>query len=110
MSRIVTKTACALLVAALPGVVLAQTSDRVSVCDRRAKQISGYEPGLIPPFKIGPFTAKISGSVAIGVSRSSGSGFEPSVPRGAGAGAREMRAIRAEQRYKQEYAACIAGR
>lgn len=98
----------AALVLALSGSAVAQGAAQADLCDAQARRVSGYEPGLIPPLRLGPVTLRVGGSVAVGVARSSGPGVTPPVPKGAGAGAREMRRIRAEQKYRTAYAACMA--
>lgn len=87
----------------------AQGSVQADICERQAREASGYWGGRIPDIKIGPFTAKIGGSVALGVSRSSGATSAVKVPRGAGAYAREQREAEREKVYKRHYARCIGG-
>lgn len=99
-------------IALVSGVMFGQPAmaqNQADICDRQARHASGYQGGRLPKFKIGPFTAQISGSVAVGVSRSSGNAG-PSVPKGAGAGAREMREINQEREYRRHYEACMFGR
>lgn len=86
----------------------AQTTAIDSRCDRIARAQSGYEGGRLPTVEAGPLSLRLSGSVALGVSRSSG-GAGVSVPAGAGEGARELRRTRAERAYHDAYAACVAG-
>lgn len=100
--------AAALMGVSLSGPVLAQSSVAGDLCDAQARKLSGYQPGLIPPVRLGPVTLRFGGSVAVGVSRSSGPGVTPAVPKGAGSGAREMRRIRAEEKYRSAYADCMA--
>ena len=98
-------SAAVAMMLALPAVAQTNTTD--DRCDRIARQQSGYDGGRLPGVKVGPFNLRVSGSVAIGVSRSSG-GAGVSVPAGAGEGAREMRRIRAEEDYREAYEACVA--
>ena len=103
------KTLCVLSVTA--GLILTQpvaAQVLTETCDRQARSASGYQGGRLPKFKIGPFTAQISGSVTIGAGRSSGPSG-PKVPRGAGAGARDLREIRQEKEYRRLYEECLSG-
>lgn len=92
--------------AAVPQAYAAGAND---ACEKRARQLSGYYGNRIPEFNVGPFTARISGSVAIGVSRSSG-GAQPHVPRGAGQAARDRREAEERRDYERILADCRLGR
>ena len=76
-------------------------------CDNRAREVSGYYGGRIPSFKIGPFTARVGGSVAIGVGRSSG-GASPASPPFAGSYSVERREAAKAERYERALADCMA--
>lgn len=108
MSIVRISALAAALVLGLSGAALAQGAAQADLCDAQARNVSGYQPGLIPPLRLGPVTLRMSGSVAVGAARSSGPGVTPPVPKGAGSGAREMRRIRAEQQYRSAYATCMS--
>lgn len=95
-------------VIAVPQMV--QADVQRDICERQAREASNYWGGRIPAIKIGPFTARIGGSVAIGASRSSGAPNAIAVPPGAGAYAREQREAAKAARYKDIYNRCISGR
>lgn len=106
--RVGIATLCAVLIG-LSGPAVAQGGVQADLCERQARNASGYWGGRIPEVKIGPFTAKIGGSVAIGASRSSGAPNAVKVPSGAGAYAREQREAEREKHYKRLYSRCMAG-
>lgn len=92
-----------------PAAVLRADVQR-DVCDRQAREASNFWGGRIPEFRIGPFTGRISGSVALGVSRSSGAPSNIAVPPGAGAYAREQREAAKAERYREIFDRCMARR
>ena len=100
-------TAAALLLVA-PGAVLAGSAQ--DLCDARARAATGYHGGRIPDVEVGPVTLRIGGSVAIGVSRSSGSPLANPAPRGAGAYAREQRQAAQAKDYRAALDSCLATR
>ena len=76
-------------------------------CDNRAREVSGYYGGRIPSFNIGPFTAQIGGSVAIGVGRSRGA-TSPASPPFAGSYSVEQREAAKAKKYERALADCMA--
>lgn len=92
----------------LPLASAAQTDQAArDLCERRAKSETGYSGSRLPEFKVGPFTAKISGSVAVGVSRSSGTSPRSKNPEG-GAYAREQFEEKRYQEYENALKRCLA--
>ena len=94
----------ALLIAA-PAVA----EEREDACRARAERLSGYSPGTLET-QVGNVTIRLSGSVALGASRSSGPTV-PSAAPSAGAAARERfeakRNSEKAKRYKQYFDQCM---
>ena len=106
-----------LFLAALVAAPVAQADVHRDICESQAREASNYWGGRIPELRIGPFTGRISGSVALGVSRSSGNrsaitmpGHAGTVPGQAGAYARERHEAEKSDRYKEIFDRCMAGR
>ena len=100
--------AVAVLAMAFPVASSAQIDQAArDLCERRAKAETGYSGTRLPEFKVGPFTAKISGSVAVGVSRSSGPTPRSKNPEG-GAYAREQFEEKRYQEYENALKRCLA--
>ena len=88
----------------------AAAEDREDACRARAERLSGYTPGALET-QVGNVTIRLSGSVALGASRSSGPAF-PSAPPFAGAAARERfeekRNRENAARYQQYFDQCMS--
>lgn len=88
----------------------AAAEDREDACRARAERLSGYTPSALET-QVGNVTIRLSGSVALGASRSSGPSL-PSAPPSAGAAARERfqakRNSENEARYKQYFDQCMS--
>lgn len=99
--------AVAALAMVLPLASAAQTDQAArDLCERRAKSETGYSGSRLPEFKVGPFTAKVSGSVAVGVSRSSGPTHRSKNE--GGAYAREQFEEKRYQEYENALKRCLA--
>ncbi len=110
MIRVVS-LACGLVAAGgMLAPLAAQSGPQADICERQARDASGFYGNRIPEFKIGPFTGKISGSIGIGVSRSSGTADTIRVPSGAGVYASEQRTGKREEEYQRVYQRCMATR
>lgn len=77
------------------------------LCERRAQSETGYSGTRLPEIKIGPFSAKVSGSVAVGVSRSSRAEPRSRNPEG-GAYAREQFEEKRYAEYENALKRCLA--
>jgi len=95
---------------ALVMVAPAAAGEREDACRARAERLSGYTPGALETH-VGNVTIRLSGSVALGVSRSSGPTVS-SAPPFAGAASRERydakRNSEKAQRYKQYFDQCMS--
>lgn len=94
---------------ATPDVAWADSLDK-DLCESRARAESGYSGKRLPDIQVGPFTARISGSVAVGVSRSSKP--DPNIAAGSGRGAyaREQFEERRVEEFEKAFARCMASR
>lgn len=98
----------ALLTAALLAPAL-QAGEREDACRARAEKLSGYRPRGLEK-QVGGLTLRLSGSVALGVSRSRGPAL-PAAPRYAGEAHRERfeaeRNRKRAARYRGIFDACM---
>ncbi|GAA6198867.1 hypothetical protein [Aquicoccus sp. SU-CL01552] len=106
MNRFFSLAAGLALVMAAP----AAAEEREDTCRARAERLSGYSPGALET-QVGEVTIRLSGSIALGVSRSSGP-IVSSAPPSAGAAARERheanRNSEKSKRYKQYFDQCMS--
>ena len=100
------KVALIVGVTAVPVIGLADVQR--DVCDRQAREISGYDAFGGLSVTTGNVTARLSGSVAVGVSRSRGP-ENPKAPAFAGSSSVERREAQARERYDAALKACLAG-
>lgn len=95
---------------ALVLVTAAAANAQEEACRARAERLSGYRPSGLET-RLGNVTIRLSGSVALGTSRSSGPAM-PAAPAFAGAAARErFEAKRNEKRaarYQQYFDRCMS--
>lgn len=104
-------TAALALAMVTPSDAAAQVDPMADVCRVRAEKASGY---AAPPSgltrRAGNTTFRLSGSVAIGASRSSGTPGGYGAPAFAGSAASERREATAESRYSRIYRDCMRTR
>ena len=99
---------CLALVLPRPGVADISSEMARSVCEREARNLSGYSGGLLPDLSTGRVSLGVSGSASVGVVRSWGDGPGANAPAHAGEGAREKRRLERKARYQQVYESCMA--
>ncbi|MGD9866068.1 MAG: hypothetical protein AB7S99_22945 [Pseudodonghicola sp.] len=99
--------AIALILSALPAAGMSQT--REETCQARAEQLSGYRAPALAG-EAGQLSYRLSGSVALGVSKSSGTAA-PAAPPFAGAASAERREAERQQEkatlYQRLYEDCM---
>jgi len=78
------------------------------ICDRQARAETGYTGVKLPEVSVGPLTFSLSGSVAVGVSRSSNPRTD--TPSGAGQYARDQYERKRAAPYENAYQRCMASR
>ncbi|MHA6261802.1 hypothetical protein ACXYMO_01255 [Arenibacterium sp. CAU 1754] len=96
---------CCGLALALPA--CSGAAPKNDACDAQARQVSGYTGARPVEFNVGPFDARISGSVAVGVSRTRGPAREPVAPPFAGAASVEAREKPVLDAYRRAYNDCL---
>lgn len=80
------------------------------ICRERAERASGYTARAGLTKQVGNVQFRLSGSVALGFSRSSGAAGGTDAPAFAGQAATERRQMRAESKYSRVYADCMRAR
>jgi hypothetical protein len=108
MKRLTLALGLLVLAGTLAQVAHADEAQR-DLCERRAAAETGYSGNRLPEVRIGPFGARISGSVAVGVSRSSRPEPHLNNPN-AGAYAREQYEEKRAEKYERALARCLASR